>query len=59
MFLLFKNRNINKERKEKMAICNNSMDMVIHQQTHQNNILDVSKCKQKEAHFVDFHTTYN
>jgi len=40
-----------------MDIFNNSMEMVIHQENHQNNILYVSKCKQEEAHFVDFNTT--
>jgi len=33
--------------------------MVIHQKNHQNNILYVSKCIEKEAHFVDFYTIQN
>jgi len=39
------------------GIFNKSMEMVIHQKKHQKNILYISKCKQKEAYFVDFHTT--
>jgi len=41
---------------KKMSICNNSIEMVILSKKHQNNISYVSKCKQKEARFIDFHT---
>jgi len=36
----------------KRFICKNSMEMVIHLKKLQNNILYVTKCKKKEAHFV-------
>jgi len=35
------------------------MKMVIHQKKHQNNILYILKCKEKEAHFVNFYKIYN
>jgi len=43
--------------KLKSSICKNFMEMTIHQETHQNHFLHVSKCKHIEAYFVDFYTT--
>jgi len=57
MFKLIKNSKSKQIHKIRFAIYNNSIVMVIDPKKHQNNNLYISKCKQKEAHFVDFYTT--